>query len=85
LKKTEIVERLKKLLVEHLDPGLATTDITTEKNLVDDLGADSLDIVEIIMAIEEEFGITIPDEDAEHLATVGDALEYILARVPLED
>ncbi|MDU4889067.1 MAG: acyl carrier protein [Clostridium sp.] len=56
-------------------------EITMESGFVDDLGADSLDIVELIMALEEEFDMEIPDEDAEKITTVGDVVEYIKARV----
>lgn len=73
--KKEIQERLKKVIHNQLLGK--ENDITEEARIVEDLGADSLDLVELIMAIEEEFDIEIPDEDAEKIATVGDALEYL--------
>ena len=70
-----MLERLKKVIVEQL--GVDESEITLESSFVDDLGADSLDVVELIMALEEEFNVEIPDEDAEKIVTVGDALDYI--------
>ena len=67
--------RVKKVIAEKLGVDEAT--IKNDASFVEDLGADSLDTVELVMALEEEFGIEIPDEDAEKLATVGDALRYI--------
>lgn len=57
--------------------GVAASDITPEKNLINDLGADSLDSVELIMAIEQKFDITIPEEETENIKTVGDIIEYV--------
>ena len=71
----EIFEKVKNIIVEQL--GVAETAITTEASFIDDLGADSLDIVELIMALEEEFGIEIPDGDAEKVTTVQDVVDYI--------
>lgn len=71
----EIFEKVKKIIVEQL--GVAETSVTMEASFIDDLGADSLDIVELIMALEEAFDIEIPDEDAEKVATVGDVVDYI--------
>lgn len=68
-------EKVKKIIVEQL--GVEEDDITMESSFIDDLGADSLDIVELIMALEEEFEIEIPDSEAEKIATVGDAVEFI--------
>ncbi len=68
-------DRIKKVVVDQL--GADEADITMEASFVDDLGADSLDIVELIMGLEQEFEIEIPDEDAEKIGTVGDAIEYI--------
>ena len=68
-------ERVKKVIVEQLD--VSEEEVTPEASFVDDLGADSLDQVELIMAFEEEFDIEIPDEDAEKITTVGDAVNYI--------
>ena len=68
-------ERLKKIIVEQL--GVDEVDVKPEASFVDDLNADSLDLVEMIMSLEEEFGVEIPDEDAEKILTVGDAMTYI--------
>lgn len=70
-------EKIKGIIAEQL--GLDASEITMESSFVDDLGADSLDIVELIMALEEEFDIEFPDEDAERVATVGDVVNYIKA------
>ena len=71
----EIFERVKAIIVEQL--GVTDTSVTMEASFIDDLGADSLDIVEFIMALEEEFNIEIPDADAEKVVTVGDVVDYI--------
>ena len=71
----EILEKVKAIIVEQL--GVADTAVTMEASFIDDLGADSLDIVELIMALEEEFDIEIPDSDAEKIVTVGDVVEYL--------
>ena len=71
----EIFEKVKGVIVEQL--GVAEGNITMKASFIDDLGADSLDIVELVMAIEEEFDIEIPDSDAEKVVTVGDVVEYI--------
>ena len=72
-----IVEKIRDISAVQLgvDPG----EVTPESRFIDDLGADSLDIVELIMALEEEFDMEIPDEDAEKISTVGDVVEYIKA------
>ncbi len=70
-----VFEKVKKLVVEQL--GVEEDDIAMESSFIDDLGADSLDIVELIMALEEEFSLEIPDTEAEKITTVGDAVEYI--------
>lgn len=71
----DILDRVKKIVVEHLD---VDADKVTEKaSFIDDLGADSLDNVELVMAFEEEFDIEIPDDAAEHIQTVGDAVKFI--------
>lgn len=72
----EIFEKVKEIIVEQLGTS-ATTTITLESSFLDDLGADSLDIVELIMAIEETFDIEIPDADAEKVTTVGEVVDYI--------
>lgn len=71
----EIFERIKKIIVEQL--GVDESSVTMDASFIDDLGADSLEIVDLIMAMEGEFNISIPDEDAENLSTVRDAVEYI--------
>jgi acyl carrier protein len=71
----EIVRRVKDLIAESL--GVNPTEVVSDASFIDDLGADSLDIVELVMAIEKEFGIEIPDEDAEKISTVQDAIDYI--------
>ena len=71
----EIFDKAKEIIIEQL--GVAESTITTEASFIDDLGADSLDIVELIMALEEEFDLEIPDSDAEKVVTVGDVVEYI--------
>ena len=68
-------EKVKKIVVEQL--GVAEDQVTEDAKFIDDLGADSLDQVDLVMAFEEEFGSDIPDEDAEKLTTVGDAIKYI--------
>jgi acyl carrier protein len=68
-------DRLKKIIVEQL--GVDEVDVKPEASFVDDLNADSLDLVELIMSLEEEFGMEISDEEAERIKTVGDAQEYI--------
>ena len=73
----EIFEKVKETIVEQL--GVAETAVTADASFIDDLGADSLDIVELIMALEEEFDLQIPDSEAEKIATVGDVVEYIKA------
>ena len=71
----ESMDRIKKIIVDQL--GVDESKITENSSFVNDLGADSLDIVELIMAFEEEFDIEIPDEDAEKMKTVGDAIKYL--------
>ena len=72
---SEIADKVKAIVVEQL--GVAEDQVTPEAKFVEDLGADSLDQVELVMALEEEFGADIPDEEAEKLTTVGDAIAYI--------
>jgi len=71
----DILERVKKIVVEHLD--VEDDKVTEKASFIDDLGADSLDNVELVMAFEEEFDIEIPDDAAEHIQTVGDAVKFI--------
>jgi len=75
----EVFEKIKGIIVEQL--GVAEDSVTMEASFIDDLGADSLDIVELVMALEEEFDIEIPDADAEKVATVGDVVDYIKENV----
>jgi acyl carrier protein len=70
-----IDERVRDLVVEQL--GVSQDQVSPQASFIDDLGADSLDTVELVMAFEEEFGIDIPDEDAEKMATVADAIKYL--------
>ena len=73
-----VADRVKEIIVEQL--GVNPDQVTTEAKFIEDLGADSLDTVELVMAFEEEFGAEIPDEDAEKLQTVGDVIKYIEER-----
>ena len=68
-------DRVKEIIAKELE--VDAKDLTSEKKFIEDLGADSLDIVELVMALEEEFGLDIPDEDADKLKTVGDAMNYL--------
>lgn len=70
-----VFERVKKVTCEEL--GVSENEVKEESSFTDDLGADSLDVVELVMALEEEFGIDIPDDDVTNLKTVGDAVTYI--------
>jgi acyl carrier protein len=72
---SDVAERVKKIVVEHL--GVDAEKVNPEASFIDDLGADSLDTVELVMAFEEEFGIEIPDDAAETIQTVGDAVKFI--------
>src|SRR5215470_12794843 len=72
---SETADRVKKIVVEHL--GVEADKVTEDASFIDDLGADSLDIVELVMAFEEEFGVEIPDDAAEKITTVRDAIDYI--------
>jgi acyl carrier protein len=72
---SETAYRVKKIVVEHL--GVEADKVTPEASFIDDLGADSLDIVELVMAFEEEFNVEIPDDAAEKISTVKDATDYI--------
>jgi acyl carrier protein len=68
-------DKVRSIIAEQL--GVKVEEVTPQASFIDDLGADSLDTVELVMALEEEFGIEIPDEDAEKMSTVGDAIKYI--------
>ena len=74
---SDVAGRVSKIVVEHL--GAEEAKVTPEANFIDDLGADSLDTVELVMAFEEEFDVEIPDEAAEKIQTVKDAIDYIEA------
>ena len=71
----DVFQKVKEIIVERL--SVDEKDVTKEASFIDDLGADSLDTVELVMALEEEFGLEIPDEEAEQIVTVGDAVKYI--------
>ena len=75
----EVFEKVKAVIVEQL--GVSESSVEMEASFIDDLGADSLDIVELVMALEEEFDMEIPDSDAEKVVTVGDVVEYIKENV----
>lgn len=74
-----VLERIKNLLAEQFE--VSADSISADANIVDDLGADSLDVVELIMSVEDEFGLPVPDEDAVELTTVGKIAEYIEAKL----
>ncbi|QDO99299.1 acyl carrier protein [Ferrovibrio terrae] len=75
---SDVAERVKKIVVEHL--GVEEEKVTEAASFIDDLGADSLDTVELVMAFEEEFGVEIPDDAAEKILTVKDAIDFIKER-----
>ncbi|MBN2403962.1 MAG: acyl carrier protein [Coriobacteriia bacterium] len=77
MEKEEIFDKVKEVIVDQLNAD--ADDVNLEASFIDDLGADSLDIVELVMALEESFGISIPDEEAENIKTVADAVEFITA------
>ena len=70
-----VEDKIRDLVAEHL--GVSMDEVVPEASFIDDLGADSLDIVELVMAIEEEFGLEISDDDAEKIQTIGDAINYV--------
>lgn len=70
-----VFEKIRKILCEQLD--LEEDDVTLESNIAEDLGGDSMDVVDLIMSIEDEFGIEVPDEEVENIKTVGDIVNYI--------
>ncbi len=75
MSESNIEERVKKIVVEHL--GVEEEKVSNDASFIDDLGADSLDTVELVMAFEEEFGVEIPDDAAETILTVGDAVRFL--------
>lgn len=77
---SEIAERVIQIVIEHM--GVYPDQVTPEASFLDDLGGDSLDVVELVMALEDEFGITIPDADVEKISTVRDAIRYVEASKP---
>lgn len=83
MKKEEVLARLKEIITDRLD--VEEDQIVPEASFVEDLGADSLDIVELIMGIEEEFDVEIPDEDAEKLTSVGEAMKYTLEKIGVSE
>ncbi|MCP4071257.1 MAG: acyl carrier protein [Hyphomicrobiales bacterium] len=72
---SDVADRIKKIVIEHLD--VEADKVTEKASFIDDLGADSLDNVELVMAFEEEFGVEIPDDAAETIQTVGDAISFV--------
>ena len=83
MKMEEVQSKLKEIVMDRLNAE--EDQIKPEASFVEDLGADSLDIVELIMGLEEEFDIEIPDEDAEKLTTVGEAMDYVKGKLGVED
>lgn len=77
MEREEILEKVTEVIVDQLN--VERDDVTEEASFIDDLGADSLDLVELVMALEAEFGMSIPDEDVESIRTVGDAVAYVEA------
>ena len=78
-----VEDKIKEIIVEQL--GVAAEEVVPEASFIDDLGADSLDIVELVMANEEEFGLEIPDEDAERMQNIGDVISYVEERTAGRD
>ncbi len=76
---SDVAERVKKIVVEHL--GVEASKVVEGAHFIEDLGADSLDTVELVMAFEEEFGVEIPDDEAEKIRSVGDAVKYLKEHV----
>ncbi len=80
---TDVREKVKQIIVEQL--GVNPEELTDDASFIEDLGADSLDIVELVMEFEEKFGIDIPDEEAEKISTVGEAIKFIEEKVPAQE
>jgi acyl carrier protein len=79
MEREELLKKVKAIVADKL--SISEDQVTEEASFIDDLGADSLDTVELVMALEDEFGMDIPDEDAEKLTTVGKAIDYVLAHL----
>jgi acyl carrier protein len=79
MEKDELLQKIKEIVADKL--SISEDQVTEEASFIDDLGADSLDTVELVMALEDEFEMDIPDEDAEKLTTVGKAIEYVLGHL----
>ncbi len=79
MEREELLKKIRTIVADKL--SISEDQVTEEASFIEDLGADSLDQVELVMALEDEFGLDIPDEEAEKLATVGKAMDYILSRV----
>jgi acyl carrier protein len=79
MEREELLKKVKAIVADKL--SISEDQVTEEASFIDDLGADSLDTVELVMALEDEFGMDIPDEDAEKLTTVGKAMDYVLAHL----
>ena len=79
MEKNELLQKIKEIVADKL--SISEDQVTEEASFIDDLGADSLDTVELVMALEDEFDMDIPDEDAEKLTTVGKAIEYVLGHL----
>lgn len=77
MEREEVIEKVRVVIAEQLN--VEEDDVTEDAAFVDDLGADSLDIVELVMALEDKFAVSIPDEEAENIRTVGDAVNFIIA------
>ncbi len=79
MEREELLKKVKAIVADKL--SISEDQVTEEASFIDDLGADSLDTVELVMALEDEFGMDIPDDDAEKLTTVGKAMDYVLAHL----
>lgn len=79
MEREELLKKVKAIVADKL--SISEDQVTEEASFIDDLGADSLDTVELVMALEDEFGMDIPDEDAEKLSTVGKAMDYVLSHL----